>query len=28
MTRYLRTLAAAGVLLSVLLGDQAAFAEK
>src|ERR1700730_13329138 len=28
MTRYLRTLAAAGVLLSALLGDQAAFAEK
>src|SRR3984893_14142778 len=28
MTRYLCTLAAAGVLLSVLLGDQAAFAEK
>src|SRR6202035_934074 len=28
MTQYLRTLAAAGVLLSVLLGDQAAFAEK
>src|SRR3984893_14114622 len=28
MTRYLRTMAAAGVLLSALLGDQAAFAEK
>ena len=28
MTRYLRTLAAAGALLGALLGDQAAFAEK